>query len=72
MIHELRNTIAVHTPLGLGTAIAWIDYGCEVNTVWKIRLNDGRVRNFYDDDILMYENKMNGEPEIIIPKTWKK
>ena len=61
MIHELRNTIDVETPLGYGKAIAWIDYGSQVNTVWKVVLYaDGRVRNFYDDDILVYPNKMDG------------
>lgn len=61
MIHELRNTIDVWTPLGYGKAIAWIDYGTQVNTVWKVILYDGgNVRNFYDDDISVYPNKMDG------------
>ena len=61
MIHELRNTIDVETPLGYGKAIAWIDYGSDVNTVWKVVLyKNGSVRNFYDDDILVYPNKMDG------------
>jgi hypothetical protein len=60
-IHELRNVINVQTPLGYGKAIAWIDYGSEVNTVWKVILQDsGIVRNFYDDDILVIPNKMDG------------
>ena len=60
-IHELINTIDVETPLGYGKAIAWIDYGSQVNTVWKVILYDnGMVRNFYDDDILVYPNKMDG------------
>jgi hypothetical protein len=61
MIHELKNQIDVETPLGYGKAIAWIDYGSQVNTVWKIVLYaDGKVRNFYDDDIFVYPNKMDG------------
>ena len=60
-IHELINTIDVETPLGYGKAIAWIDYGSQTNTVWKVILYDsGMVRNFYDDDILVYPNKMDG------------
>lgn len=60
-IHELNNTIDVETPLGHGKAIAWIDYGSQINTVWKVILYDsGMVRNFYDDDILVYPNKMDG------------
>ena len=60
-IHELTNTIDVETPLGYGKAIAWIDYGSDINTVWKVVLyHNGMVRNFYDDDILVYPNKMDG------------
>jgi hypothetical protein len=60
-IHELINPINVETPLGYGKAIAWIDYGSQVNTVWKVILYDsGMVRNFYDNDILVYPNKMDG------------
>lgn len=70
-IHELNNPIAVHTPLGEGKCIAWVDYGLDVNTVWKIRLQDGSCRNFYDDEILIYENPMNGEVKIQIPTNWK-
>lgn len=60
-IHELNNVIYVETPLGYGKAIAWIDYGSELNTVWKIVLHDsGIVRNFYDTDIIVLPNKMDG------------
>lgn len=70
MIYQLTNTIDVHTPLGYGKAIAWIDYGSDVNTVWKVVLyNTGEVRNFYDDDIRVYANKMDGG-NIVIPKEW--
>jgi|TARA_R110000868_G_scaffold235963_2_gene489860 hypothetical protein len=60
-IHELKNQIDVETPLGYGKAIAWIDYGSQTNTVWKVILYDsGMVRNFYDDNILVYPNQMDG------------
>lgn len=60
-IHRLEPTIDVETPLGYGKAIAWIDYGEQTNTVWKVVLyNGGMVRNFYDDDILLYPNLMDG------------
>ena len=70
MIHELRNTIDVETPLGYGKAIAWTDYGSQTNTVWKVVLYDsGKVRNFYDDDVRVYPNLMDGgnplEPETV-------
>lgn len=61
MISQLEKTIDVQTPLGYGKAIAWIDYGTDTNTVWKVVLYDtGIVRNFYDDDILVYPNAMDG------------
>ena len=61
MILQLKNTIDVLTPLGYGKAIAWIDYGTEINTVWKVVLqHNGMVRNFYDTDILVCPNKMDG------------
>jgi len=72
VIHRLIPTIQVHTPLGLGSAIAWIDEGEVINTIWKVRLIDGTVRNFYDTDIMVYENFMNTEPKIVIPTAWKK
>ena len=71
-IHELKNIINVETPLGYGKAIAWIDYGSEVNTVWKVILYDNcMVRNFYDDEIRVYPNKMDGGA-IQIPDNWIK
>ena len=70
MIFQLNNPIDVHTPLGYGKAIAWIDYGSDVNTVWKVIIYEtGMVRNFYDDDIRVYPNKMDGG-EIKIPQGW--
>ena len=58
---QLPIPIDVETPLGYGKAIGWIDYGPDVNTVWKVVLyKDGRVRNFYDDDIYVHPNKTDG------------
>ena len=71
-IHELNNPIDVHTPLGYGKCIAWLDYGSQVNTVWKVVFyEDGSVRNIYDDDIRCFPNKMDGG-DIKIPEKWKK
>ncbi len=72
MMHELKNPIDCHTPLGYAKCIAWIDYGVDVNTVWKcVSYADGSVRNFYDDQIRVYPNPADGGA-IIIPKEWKK
>lgn len=60
-ILQLSNPINVETPLGYGKAIAWIDYGPDVNTVWKVVFyHDGSVRNFYDTEIYIHPNKMDG------------
>lgn len=60
-IHELNNPIFVNTPLGMGKAIILIYYGTEINSVWKVVLhNSGMVRNFYDTDIIVLPNKMDG------------
>lgn len=73
MIHELTNTIDVHTPLGVGEAMFLIDYGLNVNTVWVVRLKGGEVKHFYSDDIRIYANPMDGNGwDIEIPKNWKK
>ena len=71
IITQLPQPIEVHTPLGKGKAIAWIDYGIDVNTVWKVILSaDGSVRNFFDDQIYVYPNKMDGG-NIKIPENYK-
>lgn len=72
VIHRLIPIIEVHTKLEKGICIAWIDMSETVNTIWKVRLQDGTVRNFYDTEIMMYENQMNNEPKIKIPASWKK
>lgn len=71
-ILELKNPIAVHTVHGSGKAILIFDYGFDVNSVWGVRLDStGEFKHYYSDDILIYENMMNGEPKIKIPETWK-
>lgn len=70
-IKILKNPIDVHCEKGYGKCIAWIDYGIEVNTVWKIRLYDtGKIINVLEDEIIIYPNPMNGEPKIKIPEGW--
>lgn len=72
MVHRLAPTIDVATPLGYGKAIAWIDYGEQINTVWKVVLYaTGECRNFYDDDIRVFPNAMD-TGEIVIPTGWRK
>jgi hypothetical protein len=71
-IHRLIPTIDVHTPLGYGKCIAWICFSEDVNEIWKVQMYaDGAVRNFWDDQVVVYPNEMNGE-KMVIPKGWKK
>jgi hypothetical protein len=57
---QLNPTIAVRTPKGDAEALVIIDYGLDVNTVWLCRMRGGKVLHFYSDDILIYDNPMNG------------
>lgn len=61
MIHEFRTPIAVQTPHGEGEAILFIDYGVNVNSVWVVRLEGGKVLHYYSDDIRIWGNPMNGK-----------
>ena len=71
-IIQLNPPIEVHTPLGKGKAIILIDYGLDTNSVWKVVFySDGSVRNFFDDQIFVYPNKMDGG-NIEIPINYKK
>lgn len=73
MIHEFRSPIAVHTPHGIGDALIMIDYGLNVNSVYVVRLKGGHIKNYYSDDIRIYDNPMNGSGfDVDIPINWKK
>lgn len=61
MMLQLNPTIPVYCRKhGDGEAIALVDYGPNVNTVWVVRLPGGIVKHFYSDDIRVYDNPMNG------------
>jgi hypothetical protein len=69
MILQLNPTLDVHTPLGYGKAMFLIDRSEQINSIWKVRMYDsGKMINFYDDDILIYPNKMDGECDLEITK----
>ena len=73
VIHEIKNPLAVHTPHGIGKALFIYEYSIDINTVFGVRLdNTGQYKHYYSDDILIYNNPMNGEKDIVIPKEWKK
>lgn len=60
MILQLNPTIDVKTPLGDAEAFFIIDYGVNVNTVWVCRMSGGEIKHFYSDDVIIYDNPMNG------------
>ena len=60
MMLQLNPTISVKTPKGDAEALVIIDYGLNVNSVWLCRMEGGKVLHFYSDDILVYDNPMNG------------
>lgn len=70
-VTELRNPIDVFVrKIGYCKCIAWIEYGPDVNTMWKCRVYEtGRVINAYDDDVVIYPNAANSE-EVSIPPDW--
>lgn len=73
MIHEFKTPIPVHTPHGVGQAILLIDYGINVNSVWLVRLQGGKILHYYSDDIRVYDNPMNGQGwDVELPEDWKK
>lgn len=73
MILQLNPTLDVHTPLGYGKAMFLIDRSEQINSIWKVRMyGSGKMINFYDDDILIYPNKMDGESDLEITKDWVK
>lgn len=57
---QLNPTISVKTPKGDAEALIIVDYGINVNSVWLCRMKGGKVLHFYSDDILIYDNPMNG------------
>ncbi len=67
----LDNTIDVMVRgIGYCKCIAWIDYGQQVNTMWKCRVYaTGRVINAYDDDVIICGNMADGETNVV-PDDW--
>lgn len=73
MIQQLNPYITVYCKEhGDGDAIAIIDYGHMLNSVWIVRLSGGTIKHFWSDDILIYGNPMDGSGwDVEIPKEWK-
>jgi hypothetical protein len=57
-IVRIEPTIDVDTPLGIGRAVFLIDYGLDTNTIWVVRLSNGKVKHIESEDILILPNKM--------------
>lgn len=78
MIYEWRAPISVHTPLGQGDAMLFINDGIAttgtgVNSIWVVRLHDiGIPKHFFSEDIRIYGNPMDGRGwDVQIPEDWK-
>lgn len=73
-ILQLNPIFYVTTPMGEGRAIAIIDYGINLNTIWLVALDgnntvpSGGVKHFDSDDIRLHGNMMHGIPH---PKPFK-
>jgi hypothetical protein len=73
MMLQLNPTMDVHTPNGVGEALVIIDYGYNVNSVWLVRHEGGKILHYVSDDIRVYGNPMNGKGwDTEIPREWKK
>lgn len=61
MIHQLKPSLLVETPLGQGLAIFIIDYGMHQNTCWVVSLiNDGIIKHFDCNDVVLSTNYTYG------------
>jgi len=61
MIHQLKPSILVETPLGTGQAIFIIDYGMHQNTCWVVALqNNGVIKHFDCNDVILSTNYTYG------------
>lgn len=66
IVHRLIPTIDVHVDkVGYCKALFIIDYGDQINSMWKCRVYEtGKVVNAYDDQITIYDNPADGEKPI--------
>jgi len=72
-IHEFDTPLLVHTPHGEGSAILFMDYGLNTNSVWVVRLSGGKVQHYFSPDIRVIGNPMEGAGwDVEIPKGWVK
>ena len=61
MIHQLKPSILVETPLGTGQAIFLIDYGMHQNTCWVVALQEnGVIKHFDCNDVILSTNYTYG------------
>jgi hypothetical protein len=56
MIYEFKNPIPVITKIGKGMAIYACDSGQFANDVWTIVMENGRVRHFRTDQLMIEKN----------------
>ena len=56
-IHEIQQSMWVHTPKGEGQALFIIDYGTHQNTIWVVCLKEnGKILHFDSNQLTMTKN----------------
>ena len=56
-IHEIQQTMWVHTPKGLGQPLFIIDYGIHQNTIWVVCLKEsGNILHFDSKQLKIERN----------------
>ena len=56
-IHEIQQSMWVHTPKGIGQALFIIDYGIQQNTIWVVCLKEtGKILHFDSNQLTMTKN----------------
>jgi hypothetical protein len=53
---EFTNPIPVKTELGDGMAIYVVNSGTFANDIWTVVLNDGTIRHFRTDQVMIERN----------------
>lgn len=57
MLLQLKPSILVETPLGIGQALFLIDYGMHQNSCWVVALQDnGVIKHFDSNDVILSTN----------------
>lgn len=59
-VHEFKQILWVSTELGDGIVICLIDYGPQANSVFMVGLEDGQVKFFDTNQVVLSRNDTLG------------